>query len=734
MTDFRNEESLEAVIDTDKDEIEQTVPGSNRELIVIPNEIERLKQDNATLRIHVCYLIVLVLHMAIINAPPTGSPNPGRQTEVEEEVSGHKTNDLQTFGHKANNGVDVRTEPALTETTPSNDERADESDPAVTSDEEDDKHFEDCPGFSSTTPKAPTPKAPSPKVPSPKAPSPKVPNNNQDKSIFSSGSQFAGVKSDSPKDSSQLFKSYAGSSAATPKPPKSPENSLQLSKSYSSAEPSKANEYKAADPLASEKAKPCRLKLSMPKPVDSATNKTKESEATDPLASGKAKACRIKLSMPKEPVDSVTNKDIPGLKSLVTRMAELSIHQEELVAVVNNSSGTTGAAQAPQAQMNPPAASPRRQDDVEMNDGVQIMSGSSASPSAWSSSVDIHMPDAGDDSFTISLNTPQCRYKFIIPQCQMDVFMWDILIPQCKMDVSMWDVYKYGPHWREYLGLGTAQTARLNLVSAENLTKAAQKAQIARTASRYPDISTFQWRGPAAPSPSCHSEPGSSAVSGSVHKTASTNAPVSDLDPARSADHKAPVRSLTAQPKLSRSLKGKGKAVADKDEIDLNSYNLDDDKEQEYKAEKYDGPPRSLKELSKSTAHKYRPRSPKRSYGELVDSDFSTSINRNTRQTDESERPSKRVATHAPEPAAQTAVKPAPEATAQPNPTSYSEPDPNYAAESRPRSPKRRHQELVDDEFSIDINGNTKQTATPATQGLKMPKLSSQALPRAREE
>ena len=84
-------------------------------------------------------------------------------------------------------------------------------------------------------------------------------------------------------------------------------------------------------------------------------------------------------------------------------------------------------------------------------------------------------------------------------------------------------------------------------------------------------------------------------------------------------------------------------------------------------------------------------------------------------------RPSLRVVKHVPQPTAQaTTVTPSS--------------DPKSVAGSRRSSRKRSHQELVDNNFTIEIKGTTREMKSPVTQSKKTPRLLSTSLPRARDE
>ena len=139
--------------------------------------------------------------------------------------------------------------------------------------------------------------------------------------------------------------------------------------------------------------------------------------------------------------------------------------------------------------------------------------------------------------------------------------------------------------------------------------------------------------------------------------------------------------------------------------------------------------------VPKSTAAP-SPRSPKRSHQELVDGDFATEIG-TEHKVDESDRPSKRAVTYGRQPVTRTTPEPAVKPTSQSDVQPSDTPTPQSAPESgigSPRSPKRSHQTLVDDDFSTELDGTTGQIANPVKQSNKMPRLSSTPLPRVREE
>ena len=100
-------------------------------------------------------------------------------------------------------------------------------------------------------------------------------------------------------------------------------------------------------------------------------------------------------------------------------------------------------------------ASPARQ-DVEMKDDLQITFGSSAPPALFtspsaSSSPDVDMTDVHITYEDVEM-TDTDGNKLVVPQFRLATPQYTLIIPECKMDVFMWDVFGWEKvHWSEYL-------------------------------------------------------------------------------------------------------------------------------------------------------------------------------------------------------------------------------------------------------------------------------------------
>ena len=250
-------------------------------------------------------------------------------------------------------------------------------------------------------------------------------------------------------------------------------------------------------------------------------------------------------------------------------------------------------------------------------------------------------------------------------------------------------------------------------------------------------------------SPSHITAPGSSAADQSPCTTQFTDPVVRSPNSSSGAKCQDRAQSLLLQPKPAKSSKGKERASKNfDDEIDFNSDDLYGNNDEETLPRRSAGPSISLREFSgvkhdPKPATESAPRTiPESSFQSeskstaqfslsddeddapvpyLPDSyDRKETIHGKQRKFREPRPPSKRVVKHAREPTAQTIPS---------SPKSGSK----STAGSSTSSGKRNHQELVDNDFTTEIDGTTRQIKTPVTQSNKTRRLSD-PLPRAREE
>ena len=298
-------------------------------------------------------------------------------------------------------------------------------------------------------------------------------------------------------------------------------------------------------------------------------------------------------------------------------------------------------------------------------------------------------------------------------------------------------------------------------------------------------------------SPSHITASGSSAADQSPCTTPFTDLVVRSPNPSSGAKCQDLVQSPLPQPKPAKESKGKERASEDfDDEIDFDSDDLYANNDEETLPRRSAGPPISLREdaaAKKLAADKEAEKADGlfSDEGERFD-DPSLGDDGRERKMLKAKRHSERAAKHAPKPATENAprtilepacsfeskstaqfslsddedgasdpylpdsydrketmhgkqrkirvprrpserfVKHAREPTAQTIP-SNSRSGSKSTARSSPSSGKRNHQELVDNDFTTEINGTTQQIKPPVTQSIKTRRLSD-PLPRAREE